>query len=454
MEKIDDAEKENSKMVKKRTFFSITYGCQMNENDTERLAGKLKTAGYLRTIDLAAADLILLNTCCVRESAENKILGKIGELKRLKKEKPGLVIGITGCMAQKDQEALFKRAPHIDFVMGTNKTHDILQVLDEVERSNGHVVAMAADGQEMPQDMPTDRTGTVSAWVPIMYGCNNFCTYCIVPYVRGRERSRPLEDVVREVESVVKEGFKEVTLLGQNVNSYGKDTQGADFADLLAAVDKVQGIARIRYMTSHPRDLSDKVIETIADSAHICEQFHLPVQYGSDRILRAMNRGYTTAYYRTLVEKIRARVPGAALTTDLIVGFPGETEADFEETLAFLREMRYDAAYTFLYSKRSGTPAAEMSEQVPTEVKKARLQKLMDVQNQISLEINRALEGQTLEVIAEGPSRTDEKVWSGRTRTNKIVLWEKCGDEAVGGLMRVKITLAQTWVLKGELVGV
>lgn len=433
-------------------FFLITYGCQMNENDSERLAGQLKAMGYSKTEVMEDADLILVNTCCVRESAENKIFGKIGDLKRLKTENPDLIIGIAGCMAQKDGDALFERAPHVDFVMGTNQVHELAKVIEEVQTSNGKVTAMAAGDQEMPNEVPTERNGSISTWVPIMYGCNNFCTYCIVPYVRGRERSRPLADIIKEIEKVVSEGFKEVTLLGQNVNSYGKDSKEADFADLLAAVDQVPGIERVRYMTSHPRDLSDKAIEVIKNSKHICEHFHLPVQYGSDKVLKAMNRGYTTAYYRELVRKIRENVPDASISTDLIVGFPGETKEDFEEMLAFLKEIRYDVAYTFLYSKRSGTPAATMEDQVPMEVKKERLQQLMDVQNQISLEINQKLEGQVLEVMVEGPSRTDETVLSGRTRTNKIVLWKKEGTEDVGQLLNIKITHAQTWVLKGELV--
>lgn len=435
-----------------KLFTLLTYGCQMNQNDSERLAGQLRLAGYCSTEDMEQADLILLNTCCIRESAENKIHGKIGEIKRLKGQNPELIVGVTGCMAQKDGDALLKKAPHVDFVMGTNKTHDLLQVIDEVQKTNGKIVAMADSEQDLPSEVPTERNGTTSAWVPIMYGCNNFCTYCIVPYVRGRERSRALKDVIKEVEEVVQKGFKEVTLLGQNVNSYGKDTKDADFADLLAAVDKVEGIERVRYMTSHPRDLTDKAIEVIKGSKHICEQFHLPVQYGSDSILQAMNRGYTTAYYRELVKKIRQSIPDAAITTDLIVGFPGETEHDFLEMLNFLKEIRYDVAYTFIYSKRSGTPAAEMENQVPDEIKKLRLKQLMDVQNEISLEINQLLEGKILEVMVEGASRTDENVLSGRTRTNKIVLWEKCGNEAAGQMVKVKIDHAQTWVLKGSLL--
>ena len=430
----------------------ITYGCQMNENDSERLAGQLKSIGYDKTEDLAKADLIIVNTCCVRESAENKIYGKIGDLKRLKTANPNLIIGITGCMAQKDGDTILKKASHVDFVMGTNKIQEITHIISEVEQSHGRVVDIIHGDQAMPGDLPTVRNGSISTWIPIMYGRNNFCTYCIVPYVRGRERSRDLVDIVNEVREVATQGFKEITLLGQNVNSYGKDSDSADFADLLSAVDQVDGIERVRYMTSHPRDLNDKVIETIKNSQHICEHFHLPVQYGNDTILKAMNRGYTTDYYRGLVKKIREAVPSASISTDLIVGFPGETEEAFNDTLEFLKEIRYDVAYTFLYSKRSGTPAAEMEEQVPDGVKKARLQKLMDVQNQISLEINQQLEGNIVEVMVEGTSKTDEQVLSGRTRTNKIVLWDKEGSEKIGQLVHVKIMHAQTWVLKGELV--
>lgn len=438
--------------IKQKFVSFLTYGCQMNENDSERLAGQLKNIGYEKQDDLSLADLIIVNTCCVRESAENKIYGKIGDLKRLKTANPNLIIGITGCMAQKDGDAILKKASHVDFVMGTNKIHEISNIIAEVEQSHGRVVNVIQGDQEMPGDLPTIRNGSISTWIPIMYGCNNFCTYCIVPYVRGRERSRDLEDILKEVRDVASQGFKEITLLGQNVNSYGKDSASADFADLLTAVDKIEGIERIRYMTSHPRDLNDKVIDAIKNSRHICEQFHLPVQYGNDTILKSMNRGYTTDDYRNLVGKIRAAVPHASITTDLIVGFPGETEETFQDTLNFLKEIRYDAAYTFLYSKRSGTPAAEMQNQVSTELKKKRLQQLMDVQNQISLEINQQLEGRVLEVMVEGYSKTDENVLSGRTRTNKIVLWDKVGHEAVGQLVQIKITHPQTWVLKGELI--
>ena len=441
----------NGILQKKRAFIGI-YGCQMNISDAERMEGQLATLGYERTEDMARADLILLNTCCVRETAEDKVYGKIGEIKHVKRANPALIFGITGCMAQKEGEALIRRAPHIDFVLGTNKVHELKATVRRLESARrGPVVDVLLGDAPLPENVPIERTGRLSAWVPIMYGCNNFCTYCIVPYVRGREHSRRPEDVVREVEEAAAQGFKEITLLGQNVNSYGKDHKLASFAELLLMVDAVKGVERVRYMTSHPKDLSDAVIDAVRQGRHICPHFHLPVQHGSDRILQAMNRVYRKDAYRSLVERIRAAVPDASLTTDLIVGFPGETEEDFEELLDFLREIRYDAAYTFLYSKRSGTPAATMEAQVEDSVKKERLHRLMEVQNEISLEKNAALKGTVQEVLAEGPSRTDEDVWTGRTGTNKIVLWRKKGQETEGDIVRVRITQPQTWVLKGEL---
>lgn len=427
----------------------IVYGCQMNVSDAERMAGQLASIGYEPTEAMGEADLILINTCCVRESAEDRVYGKIGEIKHLKEQNPALIFGITGCMAQKEGEALIRRAPHIDFVLGTNKVHELTHVVQEIEAERGHVVDVQFAETELPEGMPVARQNKFSVWVPIMYGCNNFCTYCIVPYVRGRERSRRPEEVVAEVREAVRQGAKEVTLLGQNVNSYGKDHKRADFADLLKMVDEVPGIERVRFMTSHPKDLSDKLIETIRAGKHICEHIHLPVQHGSNRILRAMHRIYTVEDYRALVARIRAALPTVSLTTDLIVGFPGETEEEFSELLAFLREIRYDSAYTFLYSKRSGTPAATMDGQVPEKVKHERLERLMAVQDAISREKNEALLGTEAEVLVEGPSKHDAAVWNGRTRTNKLVLFPH-GEEQPGDLVRVKITQPQTWVLKGE----
>ena len=438
---------------KKRVKFLI-YGCQMNVSDAEQMEGQLSTIGYEPTEHMEKADLILINTCCVRETAEDRVYGKIGEVKHLKKKNPNLIFGITGCMAQKEGEALIKRAPHIDFVLGTNRVHTLRDIVREIEQKRGHHVEVGEMETDLLEtDAPVVRASKLSAFVPIMYGCNNFCTYCIVPYVRGREHSRSVENIIHEVEKVVADGCREVTLLGQNVNSYGLDREesGASFAELLRCVDNVPGIRRVRFMTSHPKDLSDDVIAAIRDGKHLCRHIHLPVQYGSNHLLKKMNRRYTVESYRALVGRIRKALPDVSLTTDLIVGFPGETEEDFSEMLAFLKEIRYDSAYTFIYSKRSGTPAAVMEDQVPDAVKHKRLEKLMAVQNAISREINEKLLDATFEVMVEGPSKNDPKVWTGRTETNKIVLFphEK---EAAGEFVCVKVTQPQTWVLKGERV--
>ena len=429
----------------------LVYGCQMNIADAERMEGQLQGAGYMRTEETADADIILINTCCVRETAEDKVYGKIGEIKKIKEKNPKLIFGIAGCMAQKEGDNLMRRAPHIDFVLGTGKVQELTRIIAEIAAEHTSVVDVALSDSEIAENLPVARGGKFSAWVPIMYGCNNYCTYCIVPYVRGRERSRSPEEVVAEVQRAVAEGYREVTLLGQNVNSYGKDHKAADFADLLRMVDEVEGIRRVRFMTSHPKDIGDKLIDTIKNGTHICEHIHLPVQYGSSRILKAMNRGYTVERYRERALRVRESLPEASLTTDLIVGFPGETDKDFAEMLAFLREMRYDSAYTFLYSKRSGTPAATMAEQVPDDVKHARLNALMEAQNTISREINEQLLGRTFEVMVEGASKNDPTVWSGRTRTNKIVLFPH-GAEQEGDFVQVRVTQPQTWVLKGEIV--
>jgi len=323
--------------------------------------------------------------------------------------------------------------------------------VQEKQSHNDKILAVDNTAKRVTSDIPAVRNGQISAWVPIMYGCNNYCTYCIVPYVRGREQSRPADDILKEIKELAQRGFKEVTLLGQNVNSYGKDAgSSADFADLLSIIDKEGGIERIRYMTSHPRDINDKVLDVIRESRHICEHFHLPVQSGSNAILKAMNRGYTTEEYQHLANQIRTIFPNSALTTDLIVGFPGETDELFEETLQFVNSTRFDVAYTFLYSPRSGTPAATMPAQVPEKIKKERLNRLMLIQNDISLEINKKLEGTWQEVLVEGPSKNDQDTVTGRTRTNKIVLWKKTNQDIPGSLAHIFITHSQTWVLKGE----
>ena len=426
----------------------LTYGCQMNVADSERMAGLLKKIGYTLTDDFDAADLILINTCCVRATAEDKVFGQIGRFKALKREKPNLILGVAGCMAQKEGANLIKRAPHVDFVLGTGQSSEVARVVQSLERERKHFVDTSNVSGEIPAEVFPLRGGQVSTFVPIMYGCNNFCTYCIVPYVRGRERSRKPEEIFSEVKQAVAEGFKEITLLGQNVNSY---SGGMTFAELLKAVDKISGVERLRFMTSHPKDLSDELIAAVADGKNICEHIHLPVQYGSDKILKRMNRVYTVEKYLRLVEKIRAAVPNVSLTTDLIVGFPSETDEDFSETLNFLRAVKFDAAFTFIYSKRSGTPAATFENQIDDELKHERLNELMKVQNAISLEKNLSLVDSVVEVLVEGASKTDEKIFTGRTRSNTIVLFAH-GSERAGDLLNVKITQAQTWLLKAHAI--
>lgn len=441
--------------TEKSYFTTMIFGCQMNTSDSERLAGQVRQLGYIYTDNLEQADLILISTCCVRESAEQKTYGRIGDLKRLKQVKPHLIIVVTGCMVQKNRADMLKRVPHVDLLLGTHNLHQLSTYISEIKAKGKPakpIVAVWEQADEQVSETPVMRRGNVSAWVPIMYGCNNFCTYCIVPYVRGRERSRPPADITKEIADLMKEGFKEVTLLGQNVNSYGKDlVPSRTFADLLTTIDQLPGIERIRYMTSHPRDVSDAMIAAVRDGDHICEHFHLPIQSGSNEILKKMNRGYTVEMYRELITKIRSYLPHASFTTDIIVGFPGEKEENFQETLNLVQEVRFDAAYTFLYSQRSGTPAAAMDEQIPQAVKKHRLLRLTEVQTQIGLEINQQLEGTIVSVLVEGTSKTTPGIMMGRTRTHKIVLWPgEIGD--VGKLINVKIETAQTWQLKGVKV--
>lgn len=439
--------------TKQKTYYIFNYGCQMNASDTEHYAGQLEELGYILAEDFHTADVIIVNTCCVRESAEKKIAGKIGELKNVKTKNPEVVICVAGCMAQKDGEKLLKKHPQVDLLLGTAYVNDFKNILTDylADRKGALYTDLTIHQSEFEGKMV--RQSPFSAWIPIMYGCNNFCTYCIVPYVRGRERSRAIENIVAEIEQAVKEGYKEFTMLGQNVNSYGKDFGEKDaFAKLLRRVNEIEGVERVRYMTSHPRDMNEEVIKAVAECEHVCENFHVPFQAGSDEILRKMNRGYTREKYLELIKMIRSYVPDAAITTDIIVGFPGETEQDFEDTLALVQEVGFDAAFTFIYSKRSGTPAAKMEGQVPLDVKKDRLNRLMEVQNLSSLHRNEEMLGKVIEVLAEGPSR-NPAVWTGRTRTNKIVLWPVEGKVyQPGDKVMVKVDTAQTWLVKGKAV--
>ncbi|MCK8817683.1 tRNA (N6-isopentenyl adenosine(37)-C2)-methylthiotransferase MiaB [Natroniella sulfidigena] len=437
-----------------KSYLIKTYGCQMNEHDSEKLAGVLEDEGYQPTEELEDADIIILNTCCVRENAELKVYGKVGQLKNLKRKNPDLIIGICGCMMQQEDvvKEIKEKYRHVDIVFGTHNIHHFPKLLKEAKEDKNPLVKVWEESKELIPEMPVQRKDDHKAFVTIIYGCDNFCTYCIVPHVRGREKSRPLENIVKEIEDLVADGVKEVTLLGQNVNSYGKDfEEEIDFADLLTEINQVEGLARIRYMTSHPRDFSDKLVETISQLDKVCNHFHLPVQAGSNKILKKMNRNYTKEEYLRLIEKIRANNPDAAITTDVIVGFPGESEEDFEKTLDLFKKVEFDMAYSFLYSKRTGTPAAEYDEQISDEVKKERLQRLMDIQSDISLKKNKPLEGQIVEVLVEGESKKDPNKLTGRTCSNKIVIFEADRD-LTGELINVKINRVQSWTLFGDLV--
>ncbi len=436
-----------------------TYGCQQNVNDSEILAGMLNEMGFEITEDKDIADLILYNTCAVRENAELKVFGNLGALKHIKAKKPNLIIGVCGCMMQQEsiQKQIKQKYKHVDMVFGTHSLYSFPELLSYVIEDRQRVFDIQNIDGRIAEDIPVLRKKGACAWVSVMYGCNNFCTYCIVPYVRGRERSRDSIEIIKEIKQLAKEGYKEVTLLGQNVNSYGNDFEPdengtkTDFADLLKMVCKIDGIERIRFMTSHPKDISDKLIDTMAREPKICKQLHLPVQAGSDKVLKIMNRRYTKEDYLAKLEKIRKKMPDIVLTTDIIVGFPGETTEDFYETIDVLEKARYDSVFSFIYSRRPGTPAAKMPDVIDEKEKKKNFNKLLEVQDRISKEINDTYEGKILKVLAEGPSKTNPDVLAGRTEGGKTVNFK--GDIShIGKMLDVKITEAKTWSLIGEII--
>lgn len=438
----------------KKLFCISTYGCQMNEEDSEKLSGMLKSQGYERTENKEEASIIIFNTCCVRENAENKVFGNLGQLKQLKRKNPNLVIAICGCMMQQVGMAdkVLKTFPYVDIIFGTHNAHKFPEYLNRVLQEGVQIKEILNKEEGIVEGLPIDRKSDVKAFVTIMYGCNNFCTYCIVPYVRGRERSRKSEDIIKEIKELVAQGYKEITLLGQNVNSYGKGLEeDIDFAKLLRKVNEVEGLERVRFMTSHPKDLSYDVIKAIKECDKLCEQVHLPVQSGSSRILKEMNRHYDREYYLDLVKKIKAEIPDVTLTTDIIIGFPGETEEDFLDTLSLCEEVGYDSAFTFIYSRRNHTPADKMENQIPDDIKHERFNRLVEAINKKVVLKNKEYEGRVVEVLVEGPSKNDETKMTGRTRNGKLVNF--AGDESlVGKLVDVKIVRAQPFSLIGEIV--
>ena len=413
----------------------------------------LAEMGFEFTGDNEKADLILFNTCAVREGAELRVFGNLGALCHLKAKKPELIIGVCGCMMQQEQAAdrVRKKHRHVDLVFGTHALYRLPQLLFGV-LAGGRVFDTENSEGRIAEEVPVRHAGGARAWVSVMYGCNNFCSYCIVPYVRGRERSRAPERVLKEAEELAAAGVKEITLLGQNVNSYGRDLpEKTDFAALLRRVSEIDGIRRIRFMTSHPKDMSDALIDAIADCRNVCRQIHLPFQAGSNRILKAMNRRYTKEDYLELIEKIRSKIPDASFTSDVIVGFPNETEADFAETLEVLTRVRFDSIFSFIYSKRPGTPAAVMEDSITDEEKHRNFDKLLAVQNRISRELSDGYLNKTVSVMTEGESKTDKTMLTGRTDGGKIVNFPKYDGWREGDFVNVRIVRCSTWSLSGEL---
>ncbi len=436
-----------------KTYYLRTYGCQANERDSETLAGILDELNFTSVEHPEEADVILLNTCAIRKNAEDKVLGELGSLKRLKNDKPDIVFGLCGCMAQEEEvmDLLLNKYRHVNLIFGTHNIHRLPELLYDVMVNGKRSVEVLSKEGEVIENLPVKRFGAHKAWVNIMYGCDKFCTYCIVPYTRGKERSRLMDDILEEVRTLKKDGFKEITLLGQNVNSYGKDLHiEGGFARLLEETAKT-GIERIRFTTSHPWDFTDEMIDVIAKYDNIMPFIHLPVQSGDSDILKIMGRRYTREQYLTLFHKIEERIPNCAISTDIIVGFPNESEEQFQNTLSLVDECKFDNAFTFIYSPREGTPAAKMADNIPLEVKQRRLQELNDKWNHYAKEKNEAYLGKTVKVLVDGASKKNHEVYSGYTDTNKLVNF-KVKNAKPGEIVTVKITACKTFSLDGEQI--
>ena len=438
---------------RRRRCFVLTFGCQQNEADSEKIAGMAEEMGYEIVTSPEEADLIMVNTCAIREHAEKKALSIIGQYKHIRAKNPDLIIGVCGCMTAQEhrREELKMKYPYVTFTLGTASLHHFPKVLwDVMEQKRRFITTESEEDftRTVAEGAPIRRESGYRAWVSIMYGCNNFCSYCIVPYCRGRERSRAKEDIIREVRELVEAGYREITLLGQNVNSYGKGTD-CDFADLVAELDTIEGDWWLSFMTSHPKDASRKLMDVMAAGKHIAHRFHLPLQSGNDRVLKAMNRHYDMAKYLDTVTYMREKMPDIVITSDIIVGFPEETEAEFEDTLKALETVRFDMLYSFIYSPRKGTPAAEM-EQVPDVVKGNRFDRLLAIQNAIAAEKNLPMEGKTVRVLCDGVSKTDPAVYSGRTEGGKIVFFHGTPD-MTGKFVTVRIERTEAFALWGEI---
>ncbi len=438
---------------KNKSYFVRTYGCQGNEADGEVISGILEFLGYTKADEPEKADVILLNTCAVRENAEEKVFGEIGALKKLKTTNPDVIFGVCGCMAQQEHivDKILKSYPQVDLVFGTHNINRLPLLLKDALLNKERVVEVFSDKSEIHENLPVVRGNNLKAWVNIMYGCDKFCTYCIVPYTRGKERSRLMEDILSEVKDLKEKGFKEITLLGQNVNAYGKDlNKGYDFATLLREVSKT-GIERIRFVTSHPWNFTSEMVDAIASCDNIMPYIHLPIQSGDDEVLKRMGRRYTYEEYKKLYNELREKVKNCSITTDIIVGFPGETEAQFANTLKAVKELEYDSAYTFIYSPRVGTPAAKMEDNVTEEEKKKRFNALVEVVGESAKKRNDAYVGKTLKVLVEGYSKKNKDILSGYSEENKLVNF-KGKEDMIGKIVDVKITVSKTWTLEGEAI--
>ncbi|MGE0003359.1 MAG: tRNA (N6-isopentenyl adenosine(37)-C2)-methylthiotransferase MiaB [Candidatus Izemoplasmatales bacterium] len=436
-------------------YYIQTHGCQGNEADSEKLKGLLESVGYVETMDEEIADLVIINTCAIREHAEAKVFGEIGRFKKRRRENKDFILAIGGCMSQEEVvvERLLKTYRHVDIIFGTHNLHRLLEFIHVVMVEKRRVVEVLSVEGDIVENVPTARDSRFKAWVNIMYGCDEFCTYCIVPYTRGKERSRRPHHILEEIHNLANQGYQEVTLLGQNVNSYGLDLDDGSygFAELLEAIQHIS-IPRVRFTTSHPKDFSDKLIEVLSRKGNLMPYIHLPVQSGSNVILERMNRKYTQEEYRLLVQKIRNAIPDVSITTDIIVGFPGETEEDFENTLNLVEQCGFEGAYTFIFSPRAGTPAAKYPDTLSMAEKKRRLLTLNQLVNEGFAKGNQRFLGETVEVLIEGPSKTDPNTWSGYTPHNKLV-HVKNGESYVGKRVFVKINVAKTWSLEGEICG-
>ena len=438
----------------RRSAFVLTLGCQQNESDSEKLGGMAECMGYSLTDKPEDAYLIIVNTCAIREHAEKRALSLVGQYKHIKQSRPDMIIAVCGCMTAQEHrvEQIRKSYPYVDLLFGTSSIHRFPELLSQKIKKGKRVLFAGELENMVAEDIPVHRESSYRAWVSAMYGCNNFCSYCIVPYVRGRERSRRKEHIVAEVRELVEQGYKDITLLGQNVNSYGKD-MGAeyDFADLLAEIDGIEGDYLIHFMTSHPKDASRKLIDVMASSQHVARHFHLPMQSGSDSVLRTMNRRYDLEKYLGIVDYIREKMPDATVTSDIIVGFPGETEEDFEDTLRAIRRVGFDMIYSFIYSPRKGTPAYDM-EQIPDGIKSERFERLLEAQNAIALEKNKPFVGQTVRVLCDGRSKNKAEAITGRSEGGKIVFFD--GDESMTGkFVDVLIERVETFALYGKVQG-